>query len=138
MLQDEWRNGIARHPFAHRSGSGGSRARTRGGKCDASGAQCRAMTTFTTRIAIARATLGGTFGRERGRLVLATLAIALGIALGFAIDLVNRTAVAEFASGMATLSGNADLEVRGPRAGFDENVYPAIRQIDGVAVASPI
>jgi putative ABC transport system permease protein len=96
------------------------------------------MTIFTAQLAVARATLGGAFGRERGRLLLATLAIALGIALGFAIDLVNRTAIAEFASGMATLSGNADLEVRGPRAGFDENVYPLIAQTDGVAVASPV
>ena len=96
------------------------------------------MTMLAARIAIARATLGGAFGRERGRLALATLAIALGIALGFAIDLVNRTAIAEFASGMATLSGSADLEVRGARAGFDENVYPAVRQTEGVAVASPI
>ena len=96
------------------------------------------MTAFAAHIAVARATLGGAFGRERGRLVLATLAIALGIALGFAIDLVNRTAIAEFATGMATLSGNADLEVRGARAGFDENVYPAVAQTEGVAVASPI
>ena len=96
------------------------------------------MTAFAAHIAVARATLGGAFGRERGRLVLATLAIALGIALGFAIDLVNRTAIAEFASGMATLSGNSDLEVRGARAGFDENVYPAVAQTEGVAVASPI
>ena len=88
--------------------------------------------------AVARATLGGAFARERGRLALAALAIALGVALGFAIDLVNRTAVAEFTSGMATLSGNADLEVRGPRAGFDESVYPNVARADGVAVASPI
>ncbi len=94
--------------------------------------------TLAARVAIARATLGGAFGRERGRLVLATLAIGLGIALGFAIDLVNRTAIAEFASGMATLSGSADLVVRGARAGFDENVYPAVAQTEGVAVASPI
>ena len=66
------------------------------------------MSASGLRFAVARATLGGAFARERGRLALAALAIALGIALGFAIDLVNRTAVAEFTSGMATLSGNAD------------------------------
>src|SRR5438046_2426445 len=138
MRQIEWRNGVAGHPFAHRSGSSRSRACAVDAKCDTCRARCRTMTAFAAHIAVARATLGGAFGRERGRLVLATLAIALGIALGFAIDLVNRTAVAEFASGMATLSGNADLEVRGPRAGFDESVYPNVARAEGVAVASPI
>jgi putative ABC transport system permease protein len=90
------------------------------------------------RVSAARGTLGGVFARERGRLALATLAIALGVALGYAIALVNRAAVAEFASGMAALSGVADLEVRGARAGFDENVYPEVARIDGVAVASPV
>ena len=88
--------------------------------------------------AVAHATLGGAFARERGRLMLAALAIALGVALGFAVDLVNRTAVAEFTSGMATLSGNADLEVRGPRAGFDESVYPMLARRGDIAVASPV
>ena len=90
------------------------------------------------RLAVVRAAIGGTFARERGRLVLATLAIALGIALGFAIELINGTAVAEFASGMAALSGRADLEVRGPRSGFDEQLYPALARMEGVAVASPV
>ena len=89
-------------------------------------------------IVVARATLGGAFARERARLTLAVLSIACGVALGFAVDLVNRTAVTEFASGMATLSGTADLEVRGPRAGFGEDVYPIVARAEGIAVASPI
>jgi putative ABC transport system permease protein len=97
-----------------------------------------AMTGPPWRLAVARAAIGGTFARERGRLALATLAIALGIALGFAIELINGTAVAEFTSGMAALSGRADLEVRGPRTGFDEQLYAALARVDGVAVASPI
>ncbi|HEY2818906.1 MAG TPA: FtsX-like permease family protein, partial [Casimicrobiaceae bacterium] len=96
------------------------------------------MSSKAARYAVAHAALGGAFARERGRLALAALAIALGVALGFAVDLVNRTAVAEFTSGMATLSGNADLEVRGPRAGFDESVYPMLARVGNVAVASPI
>ena len=87
---------------------------------------------------IVQATSGGVFGRERGRLVLATLAIALGTALGFAIELINRTAVGEFAAGMAALSGHADLEVRGPRSGFDEETFADVARLPGVAVASPI
>ena len=87
---------------------------------------------------VARATQGGAFSRERGRLALAVAAIALGVALGYAIGLVNRAAIDEFAAGMAALSGDADLEVRGPRAGFDEMLYPAIARLPGVAVASPV
>jgi putative ABC transport system permease protein len=87
---------------------------------------------------VTRATLGGTFARERGRLILAVLAIALGVALGYAIQIVNRSAIDEFAGSMAALAGDADLEVRGPRAGFDESLYPVIARADGVAVASPV
>ena len=72
-----------------------------------------------------RATLGGALGRNRGRLLLSVLAIALGVALGFAVQLINEAAIGEFAGGMAALSGDADLEVRGPRAGFDENALRA-------------
>jgi putative ABC transport system permease protein len=88
--------------------------------------------------AVAYATLGGTFARERGRLALAVLAIALGVALGYAIGLVNRAAIDEFAAGMAALSGDADLEVRGPRAGFSEALFADVARVDGVAVASPV
>ena len=95
------------------------------------------MTASALRL-VARAAFGGTFARERGRLALAVLAIALGVALGYAIQLVNRSAIDEFASGMAALSGAADLEVRGPRAGFDEALYPLLARQDGVAIASPV
>src|SRR5690242_1143798 len=128
----------AGHAFAHRGRGGGPRADAIEGRRNRSTGNGRGMTGRTARYAVARAALGGAFARERGRLALAALAIALGVALGFAVDLVNRTAVAEFASGMATLSGNADLEVRGPRAGFDESVYPMVAGMRDVAVASPI
>ena len=64
--------------------------------------------------------------------------IAFGIALGYAVELINRAAVNELSAGLATLSGDADLEVRGPRAGFDEALYPVLARLDGVAVASPV
>ena len=74
-----------------------------------------AMTAETRRTSsVLAATLGGALGRNRGRLLLSVLAIALGVALGFAVQLVNQAAIGEFAGGMATLSGDADLEVRGP------------------------
>jgi len=88
--------------------------------------------------AVARAVTGGLRTLVRGRTLLAVVAIAFGIALGYAVELINRAAVNELAAGLATLSGDADLEVRGPRAGFDEALYPVLARLDGVAVASPI
>jgi putative ABC transport system permease protein len=39
---------------------------------------------------------------------------------------------------MQFLSGDADLQVRGPRSGFDEAVYPELARLPEVAVASPV
>jgi putative ABC transport system permease protein len=77
-------------------------------------------------IGTARAVLGGALARNRGRLALSVAAIALGVALGFAVALVNASAVAEFSGAMKTLAGQADLEVRGPRGGFDERVFAVL------------
>ena len=96
------------------------------------------MNRGTAQVSILGATLGGAVGGNRGRLLLSILAIALGVALGFAVQLVNHAAVGEFAGSMATLSGSADLEVRGPRGGFDESIFPALAMDSDVAVASPV
>ena len=73
-----------------------------------------------------------------GRMLLSVLGIALGVALGFAVQLVNRAAVNELAAGVRSLSGEADLEVRGGRAGFPEALYATLSRLPGVAVASPV
>jgi putative ABC transport system permease protein len=96
------------------------------------------MTAAAARLDVLRATLGGALGRNRGRLILSVVAIALGVALGFAVQLVNRAAIGEFTGSMATLSGAADLEVRGPRSGFDETLYAKLATDPDIAVASPI
>ncbi len=74
----------------------------------------------------------------KGRLAVALLAIALGVALGYAVQLINQSALGELAQALRTLSGDADLTVRGPREGFDETLYPQIARLPGVAVASPM
>jgi putative ABC transport system permease protein len=91
-------------------------------------------------VGVARATLGG-LGALRGatgRAIHAVLAIALGVALAFAVQLVNHTALSEFAAGLATLSGDADLQVQAGRAGFAEGLYPVVARDPAVAVASPV
>ncbi len=75
--------------------------------------------------------------RKKGRALVSVTTIALGVALGYAVELINRTAANEFGQALYTLSGDADLTVRGARAGFDETLYPPIAQLPEVAVASP-
>ena len=87
---------------------------------------------------VMRAVMRGAFGANRGRTLIAMAAIALGVALGFAIQTVNRSAIAEFTQGVATLSGAADLVVRGGADGFDEAVYANVARERGVAAASPV
>ncbi|MBL8485391.1 MAG: ABC transporter permease, partial [Rhodocyclaceae bacterium] len=94
------------------------------------------MDLFAQRFALMRAVLGGAW-RRPGRILLAVLAIATGVALGLGVALVNRSALAEFEHGMRSLSGSADFELRAGREGFDENLYPRVAQLPGVAVASP-
>jgi putative ABC transport system permease protein len=89
-------------------------------------------------LAVARAVGGGFSSLLRGRTLLAVVAIAFGIALGYAVEVINRAAVDELSAGLAALSGDADLSVRGPRTGFDETLYAQLAAVDGVAVASPI
>ena len=90
------------------------------------------------RYAVRRSLLLAPLWQHKGRLALSVLAIALGVALGYAVQLINQAAINEFAAAVQTLSGEADLAVRGPRAGFDESLYPRIARLPEVAVASPV
>src|SRR5262252_2712182 len=75
--------------------------------------------------------------QHKGRLFASIVAIALGVALGYAVQLINRAATNEFAQALYALSGDADLTVRGARAGFDDELYASIARLPEVAVASP-
>ena len=65
-------------------------------------------------------------------------AIALGIALSFAVHLINTAAFNEFSAVAKSLSGESDLQVRGTQANFSELLYPALAQRNGVELASPV
>jgi putative ABC transport system permease protein len=69
---------------------------------------------------------------------LSLLAITLGVALGLAVQLIHAAALDEFERGMRVLGGEADLQVVGPRAGFDDAVYVLLAQRPEVAQASPV
>src|SRR5438876_11359851 len=82
--------------------------------------------------------LAGSLAQNKARSMLSVLAIALGVALGYAVQLITGAAVNELALGVQFLSGDADLQVRGPRSGFDEAVYPAVARLREVAAGSPV
>ena len=93
---------------------------------------------WKARLSAARAMLAGSLAQNKTRSSLSVLAIALGVALGYAVQLITGAAVNELALGVQFLSGDADLQVRGPRSGFDEGVYPELARLAEVAVASPV
>jgi len=81
------------------------------------------------------------FGEWRAhpmRALLAVVAIAVGVAMGFAIHLINAAAFNEFSAAVHSLSGQADIQVRGREARFDEAIYPRLAERSGVALASPV
>jgi putative ABC transport system permease protein len=82
--------------------------------------------------------LVGEWRAQPVRTLVAIAAIAVGVALGFAIHLINAAAFNEFSSAVKSLSGQADIQVAGREALFDETVYPVLARRDGVEVASPV
>ena len=84
------------------------------------------------------AAITGPMRRSPGRTLLAVLAIALGVALGLAIYLINRSAADEISLAARSLYGLADLAVEAGAEGFDESFYPRVARLPGVSVASPV
>jgi putative ABC transport system permease protein len=82
--------------------------------------------------------LGAELRRHLGRTVIGMLAIAVGVAMGYAVQLINQAALTEFAHTVRTLQGEADVEIRGPKGGFDEALYPRIAALPQVTAVSPL
>jgi putative ABC transport system permease protein len=82
--------------------------------------------------------IAGEWRAHPGRALVALLAIALGVALGFAIHLVNTAAFSEFSAAARSLSGSADLQLRARSASFDEALYAQVAALPEVAIASPV
>ena len=81
--------------------------------------------------------LSGELRAHPARTAIAVIAIAIGVAMGYAVHLINDAASGEFARTVRALMGNADLEIRGTDAGFDESLYPLLASLPDVAAASP-
>jgi putative ABC transport system permease protein len=72
------------------------------------------------------------------RLAVTVLAIALGVALGAAVHLINAVALGEFSVAAKRLVGEPDLVVRGPREGFTEDIFVTLARDPAVRLASPV
>ena len=72
------------------------------------------------------------------RLLVTVMAIALGVALGAAVYLVNSAALNEFGLATKKLTGEADVIVRGPREGFSEELFTRLARDTAVGAASPV
>jgi len=80
----------------------------------------------------------GSLARRRLATFFSLIAIILGVALGMAVQAVHEAALAEFGRGLSSLAGDADLQVAGPRGGFDESLYSILAGRPEIAEASPI
>ena len=81
---------------------------------------------------------GGAARSQPWRALVQVAAIAAGVALGFAVNLINASALAEFSAAERSLSGAADVSVVGPPEGFEETWYQRIATDPDVAAAAPL
>jgi len=82
--------------------------------------------------------LGGFVQLHPLRASVAVIAIALGVTLGYAVHLINASALAEFEAAVRQVTGQADAAVVGPREGFDERVFDQLAPDPAVDLASPM
>jgi putative ABC transport system permease protein len=75
---------------------------------------------------------------QPSRFLITVLALALGVALGSSVYLVNTSALNEFGLATKRLVGEADIVVRGPREGFSEQVFADLAGNASVSDLSPV
>ncbi|HVG04779.1 MAG TPA: FtsX-like permease family protein, partial [Burkholderiaceae bacterium] len=71
------------------------------------------------------------------RTLVQVSAIAIGVALGYAVQLINTSALIEFSSAVRATTGQADAAVIGPPEGFDERILERVIADRAVELASP-
>ena len=68
----------------------------------------------------------------------AVVAVMLGVALAFSVQLINASALSEFSSAVSAVGGQPDLALRATQGRFDEAVFERIAVHPDVVVASPV
>jgi len=76
--------------------------------------------------------------RQPWRTLTALLAVTLGVALAFSVQLINQSALSEFSAAVRSVNGQPDFEIRGQRGGFDEALYERVAAHSQVGWASPV
>ncbi|MEG2631109.1 MAG: ABC transporter permease, partial [Comamonas sp.] len=72
------------------------------------------------------------------RTASALLAVVLGVALGFAVHVINASALDEFSRAVRSVQGQPDLELRAMQGALSEQVYGLVaREHRQVARAAP-
>src|SRR5439155_22275076 len=67
------------------------------------------------------------------------LAVALGVALAFSVQLINASALSEFAGAVRAANGEPDLTIAArTRDGFDDALFEVVANDASVRVASPV
>jgi putative ABC transport system permease protein len=82
--------------------------------------------------------LQGEWRARFAQIIVAVVAIAMGVALGFSIHLINTAALNEFSAANKSLSGQSDVQVYGKHGFFDETVYPKLARYEGVKLVNPV
>ena len=68
----------------------------------------------------------------------AVVAVTLGVALAFAVHLINASALDEFSQAVRSVNGEPDVSLRAAQGSFDEVVYARVHPLPQVAHASPV
>jgi putative ABC transport system permease protein len=76
--------------------------------------------------------------RHPWRSAAAVVAVMLGVALAFAVQLINTSALDEFAQAVRSVNGQPDLEVRAMQGPLAEALYGRLATHPDVARASPL
>jgi len=83
--------------------------------------------------------IGGEWRFHPARFLTTAVAIAVGVALGFAVHLVNGSALASFDGAVRGVNGAAELSIRATSPlGIDERLYPRVARAAAIVDASPV
>ncbi len=83
----------------------------------------------------------GTFRAGPGRWVMASLTVAIGLALAVAVDIVNRSALGEFGRALDVVNGQASAQLVPASGSFEDRVFDDLhkrRSALGLEAASPV
>ena len=73
------------------------------------------------------------------RHAVALLAVALGVALAASVQMINESALGEFAQALRSVNGQPDAALAASsRDGFDDALYARVTLDEGVALVSPV